>query len=73
LRALTAQHSTFSKHDLVRFVHRHTDGAEQFAAVLAKVGDHPPLWWTPRVSSCGGRGAYDDEEDATRVHGRIQA
>jgi len=43
LRALTAQHSTFSKHDLVRFVHRHTDGAEQFAAVLAKVGASPEL------------------------------
>jgi len=43
LRALTAQHSTFSKHDLVRFLHRHTDGAEQFTAVLAKVGASPEL------------------------------
>ncbi len=31
--------------------------------------DHPPLWWTPRVSSYGSGGADDDEEDATRVHG----
>jgi Ti-type conjugative transfer relaxase TraA len=43
LRALTGQHSTFSKHDLVRFMHRHTDGAEQFAAVMAKVGASPEL------------------------------
>ncbi len=35
--------------------------------------DHPPLWWTPRVSSCGGGGAYDDEENPTGVHGRVQA
>jgi len=43
LRALTAQHSTFNKHDLVRFLHRHTDGAEQFTAVLAKVAASPEL------------------------------
>ncbi len=43
LDALTRQHSTFSKHDLVRFLHRHTDGAEQFTAVLAKVAASPEL------------------------------
>jgi Ti-type conjugative transfer relaxase TraA len=37
LDALTRQHSTFSKQDLARFVSRHTDGAEQFSSVLAKV------------------------------------
>jgi Ti-type conjugative transfer relaxase TraA len=52
LRALTAQHSTFSKHDLVRFLHRHTDGAEQFASVLAKVGASPEL----RLVGKDGRG-----------------
>ena len=31
--------------------------------------DHPPLRWTPRVSSWGSGGAYDDEEDATGFHG----
>ena len=43
LDALTRQHSTFSKHDLVRFVNRHTDGAEQFTEVLAKVAASPEL------------------------------
>ncbi len=43
LDALTRQHSTFSKHDLVRFLHRHTDGAEQFTSVLAKVAASPEL------------------------------
>ena len=43
LDALTRQHSTFTKHDLARFVSRHTDGAEQFASVLAKVEASPEL------------------------------
>ena len=37
LNALTQQQSTFTRQDLARFVDRHTDGAEQFARVLAKV------------------------------------
>ena len=43
LDALTRQHSTFTRHDLARFVSRHTDGAEQFAEVMAKVGASPEL------------------------------
>ena len=43
LRALTQQHSTFTRQELARFVNRHTDGAEQFAAVLAKVEASPAL------------------------------
>ncbi|MBV9379208.1 MAG: Ti-type conjugative transfer relaxase TraA, partial [Streptosporangiaceae bacterium] len=43
LDALTRQHSTFTKQDLARFVSRHTDGAEQFASVLAKVEASPEL------------------------------
>ena len=43
LRALTQQHSTFTQQELARFVNRHTDGAEQFAAVLAKVEAAPAL------------------------------
>ncbi len=43
LDALTRQHSTFGKHDLARFLHRHTDGAEQFTSVLAKVAASPEL------------------------------
>src|SRR4051812_47414654 len=37
LNALTQQQSTFTRQDLARFVDRHTDGAEQFGRVLAKV------------------------------------
>ena len=43
LEALTHQHSTFTRRDVARFVDRHTDGAEQFAAVLAKVEAEPEL------------------------------
>jgi Ti-type conjugative transfer relaxase TraA len=43
LRALTQQHSTFTRQELVRFVDRHTDGAEQFASVMAKVEAAPQL------------------------------
>ena len=43
LRALTQQHSTFGKRDLARFVSRHSDGAEQFAAVMAVVQASPQM------------------------------
>jgi Ti-type conjugative transfer relaxase TraA len=43
LRALTHQQSTFTRQDLARFVNRHTDGAEQFATVLARVEAAPEL------------------------------
>ena len=43
LDALTQQHSTFTRLDMARFVDRHTDGAEQFASVLAKVEAAPEL------------------------------
>jgi Ti-type conjugative transfer relaxase TraA len=43
LEALTQQQSTFTRVDLARLVHRQSDGAEQFAAVMAKVGAAPEL------------------------------
>jgi Ti-type conjugative transfer relaxase TraA len=43
LDALTQQHSTFTRRDVARFVDRHTDGAEQFGLVLAKVEAAPEL------------------------------
>jgi len=43
LRALTHQHSTFTRRDLARFVDQHTDGAEQFTSVMAKVAASPEL------------------------------
>ncbi|MBV9655676.1 MAG: Ti-type conjugative transfer relaxase TraA [Acetobacteraceae bacterium] len=37
LTALTHQQSSFTRRDLARFVDRHTDGADQFRDVMAKV------------------------------------
>ncbi len=37
LQAVTLQQSTFTRADLARLVHRHSDGAEQFAAVMARI------------------------------------
>ena len=43
LRSMTYQHSTFTRQDLARFVNRHTDGAEQFGAVMAQVEASPEI------------------------------
>jgi len=43
LDALTRQHSTFTRQDLARFVNRHSDGVEQFTAVMAKLEAAPEL------------------------------
>jgi Ti-type conjugative transfer relaxase TraA len=43
LQALTHQQSTFTRQDLARLVNRQTDGAAQFAAVMAKVEASPEL------------------------------
>jgi Ti-type conjugative transfer relaxase TraA len=43
LDALTRQQSTFTRQDLARFIARQTDGAAQFAEVLAKVEASPDL------------------------------
>nr|WP_073139672.1 Ti-type conjugative transfer relaxase TraA [Roseomonas rosea] len=43
LEILTHQQSTFTQHDLARLVARHTDGAEQFGQVLARVEASPEL------------------------------
>jgi len=45
----------------------------EMALRRARKGDHPPLRWTPRLSSCGSGGGDDDEEDTAWVHGRVQA
>jgi Ti-type conjugative transfer relaxase TraA len=37
LFAISHQQATFTNHDLTRFLHRHTEGREQFDAALAKV------------------------------------
>lgn len=43
LDAITRQQSTFTRQDLARFVSRHTDGAEQFGQVMAKVEASPEV------------------------------
>ncbi len=40
LDAITKQQSTFTHHDLARFIHRHTDGEEQFTRVYQTVKAH---------------------------------
>ncbi len=41
LDAITRQQATFTKRDLAMFVHRHSDGAEQFETVLSAVEASP--------------------------------
>ena len=43
LAALTEHRATFTREDLAKFIARNTDGAEQFARVLAKVSGHPDV------------------------------
>jgi Ti-type conjugative transfer relaxase TraA len=43
LDAITRQQSTFTDHDLARFVHRHTDDADQFAHAMSAVKTSPEL------------------------------
>jgi Ti-type conjugative transfer relaxase TraA len=43
LDAITRQQSTFSDHDLARFVHRHTDDADQFSQAMSAVKTSPEL------------------------------
>jgi len=60
LEALTQQQSTFTQADLARLVHRQTDGAEQFAAVMAKAEASPEL---VRVGEDGrGRARFSTQE-----------
>jgi Ti-type conjugative transfer relaxase TraA len=43
LDAITRQQSTFTDHDLARFIHRQTDDAEQFARAMSAVKTSPEL------------------------------
>ncbi|MFL0670473.1 MAG: Ti-type conjugative transfer relaxase TraA [Erythrobacter sp.] len=43
LDAITHQQATFTTRDLARFVHRHSDGKEQFDAVMSAVRRSPDL------------------------------
>ncbi|MFG1284529.1 Ti-type conjugative transfer relaxase TraA [Xanthobacter autotrophicus] len=43
LEALTHQQSTFTRRDMARFAHRHSDGIEQFNEVMGAMGRAPDL------------------------------
>ncbi|RWL93376.1 MAG: Ti-type conjugative transfer relaxase TraA [Mesorhizobium sp.] len=43
LDAITHQQSTFTRHDIAKFAHRHSDGMEQFNAVMGAISKAPDL------------------------------
>ena len=43
IRALTHYQATFTEHDIAKFLHTRTDGAEQFNTAYLKVTTHPEL------------------------------
>ncbi|TIV31820.1 MAG: Ti-type conjugative transfer relaxase TraA, partial [Mesorhizobium sp.] len=43
LDAITHQQSTFTRKDIAKFAHRHSDGMEQFDAVMGAIGRAPDL------------------------------
>ena len=43
LKAITYQQSTFTRRDMARFAHRHSDGIEQFNEVMGAMGREPDL------------------------------
>ena len=43
LEAITHQQSTFTRRDMARFAHRHSNGIEQFNAVIGAMGSAPDL------------------------------
>ncbi|MFT4180825.1 MAG: Ti-type conjugative transfer relaxase TraA [Rhizobium sp.] len=43
LDAITHQQSTFTRRDMAMFAHRHSDGLEQFNAVMGAMGNAPEL------------------------------
>ncbi|RVC41479.1 Ti-type conjugative transfer relaxase TraA, partial [Mesorhizobium sp. M4A.F.Ca.ET.090.04.2.1] len=43
LDAITHQQSTFTRRDMAKFAHRHSDGLEQFNQVIGAIGKEPDL------------------------------
>jgi Ti-type conjugative transfer relaxase TraA len=70
LQALTRQQSTFTRQDLARLVHRHSDGAAQFAAVMAKVEASPEL---VRVGNDGRDQARHSTREMVAIERRMEA
>ncbi len=70
LQMLTQQQSTFTRQDLARLVNRHTDGAGQFAAVMARVEASPEL---VRVGEDGRGQARFSTSEMVEVERRMEA
>ena len=70
LRALTEQQSTFTRQDLARLVNRHSDGATQFAAVMAKVEASAEL---VRVGQDGRGQARFSTREMVAIERRMEA
>ncbi len=70
LQTLTQQQSTFTRQDLARLVNRHTDGAAQFAAVMAKVEASAEL---VRVGEDGRGQARFSTVEMVEVERRMEA
>ena len=69
LDAITRQHSTFTRHDLLRFMHRHTED-DQFATAMAKVEASPEL---VRVGVDGQGRERFSTRDMLAVERRLEA
>ena len=70
LQALTHQQSAFTRQDLAQLVHRQSDGAAQFAAIMAKVEASPDL---VRVGQDGRRRAQSSTVEMVQVERRLAA
>ena len=70
LQALTRQQSTFTRADLARLVHRHSDGTTQFAAIMAKVEASPEL---VRVGKDGRDQARYSTREMIAIERRMEA
>ncbi|GJD97763.1 hypothetical protein OCOJLMKI_4996 [Methylobacterium iners] len=67
---------------MVQFAHVAVDGTKLKANAprhnamsydRMKTADPPSYWWTPLIRSWGARKVFNDEQDPTRVHSRVQA
>jgi Ti-type conjugative transfer relaxase TraA len=68
LQALTLQQSTFTRADLARLVSRQSDGADQFAAIMAKVEASPEL---VRVGTDGRERARYSTREMAQIEQRM--
>ncbi|RCW23333.1 plasmid mobilization system relaxase [Ciceribacter lividus] len=69
LDAITHQQSTFTRRDMARFAHRHSDGIEQFNRVMAAMGNAPDLVELGKDSSGNDRfTTVDMIETEQRLH-----